>query len=152
MIFMKTIFFVKYGKFPDWLQKKMTEVLDEQEGKRVLITIETEKKQRSGNENRYYWGVVLPLIHSMIQEAGNTVTREDVHEYLKLYVGRLVKDIHDPDGEAKPVTRSSSDLTTKEWEDWMTNIRAWAAPFGVQVPFPNELTYVQEPNYGQATA
>lgn len=110
-----------------------------------MITIEPERRIRSTNENRFYWGIVMPLIHAMFREAGNVVSKEEVHEYLKMHVGKLVKNIHDPEGECKAVVRSSADLTTKEWEDWLTNIRAWAAPLGVQVPFPNELTFIEEP-------
>ncbi len=145
MIFIKTICFIKDHKFPEWLQKKLSEVMQEQEGKRVLVTIETEKKNRSNEQNRFYYGVILPLIVSMFRDAGNTVSKDDVHEFLKLHVGKLVKDIHDPDGESLPISRSSADLTTKEWEDWLTNIRVWAAHFGVQVPLPNEIMHQDDP-------
>lgn len=152
MVFIKTICAIRNHRLPEWLEKKIAEVLGEQEGKRVLFTIETERKVRSSEQNRFYWGIVLPLIHAMFTDAGNVVSKEDVHQYLKLHVGRLVKDIHDTEGESKPIARSSTNLTTKEWEDWLTNIRAWAAPLGVQVPLPNELTYVDDSSLQARTA
>jgi len=95
-------------------------------------------KRRSNRQNRYYYGVILPRIHQMMVEAGNTVGLEECHEFLKKDVGKLVVILTLPDGGESAVVRSSADLTTAEWEDFMMACRVWAAEWGLDIPPPNE--------------
>jgi hypothetical protein len=147
-IFLKTIAVIKDHKFPQHIVDKVREILQTQEGKKVTITLESEKKHRSHPQNSYYWGVVLPLMYSAFRDDwGNDVTKEDVHQYLKEHVGKLTKEIVDANGESRTVLRSSSSLSTMEFEEWMERIRAFAAPFNIQVPLPGELIYQERSSY-----
>jgi len=45
-----------------------------------------------------------------------------------------------PDGSKKVVVRTSTNLTTAEWEDYILKIRAWGSQWGIDFPEPNEIT------------
>lgn len=126
------------GRLNPRAREDITRLLQSMEGKRVVVRISKFRKTRSGQQNRFYYGVVLPLTKAMMVGAGNDVSDEEVHEFLKVHVGKLTKAMHDPDGVEFTVTRSSADLDTIEWEIWMTQIRAWGANYGLVIPIPNE--------------
>ncbi len=130
---------VKDGKIPHEMSLAIRDVIRRFEGKRVKVTIGKFKRQRSRRQNAYYWGVVLKYVHEMFLEFGNDVSSDDTHEYLKEHIGKLFKDIEGPGGEIRTIVRSSTELSTSEWEDFMEKIRAWAASVGLQIPLPNEM-------------
>lgn len=109
------------------------------DGKNVRITLEEVKRRRSDKQNRYYWGVIIPMVTEMFLDTGNTLDGEQVHEFLKEHVGALKDVVSDPHGVIHSVVRSSTKLTTAEWEDYMERVRAWAADFGLIIPLPNEV-------------
>lgn len=102
------------------------------------IEIKEAKRIRSRNQNNFYWGCVIPAVCGMFIEAGQPVDPDDVHEYLKTEVGKLTRSLTLPDGEIKTISGSTTKLTTGEFEDYMTAIRAWAAHYGCIIPLPNE--------------
>lgn len=97
-----------------------------------------QRKDRSNPENRYFHGVVLPILSQC--EAFGGWTQEDIKEFLKekfLSVFKTIK-IGDTFQEVK-VVRPSSSLSTIEWEKWMKEIRQWAdLEIGAYLPEPNE--------------
>jgi len=40
----------------------LKQTIESFEGKTIVITIDRAKKTRSNNQNRFYWGVVIPII------------------------------------------------------------------------------------------
>lgn len=97
------------------------------------------RKDRSNNQNRYYWGVVLDAFQN--SEIG--YTKDEWHEFLKhkfltdkkLFLivkgKKLIEDFE--------TTKSTTDLTTKEFEEFMTRVRQWASiELGIWIPEPNE--------------
>lgn len=112
--------------------------LGEFEGHVITVTIERQKKPRSINQNRYYWGVVVPIVHELFIRTGNVVSRDDVHDYLKQEIGRLGnRHIPTPYGQ-KEIPGSTAKLNTQEFENYLDAVRAWAAEFGVVIPLPKE--------------
>lgn len=129
---------VKDGKVPAGVSQAIRDILAGMSGKSIVIRLSEYRKRRSLKQNRFYFGIVVPLILDMFTEAGNNTDEDEVHEYLKEHVGKLVTVMEDPSGVRHKVVRSSRSLTTAEWEDYITKIRAWAAEFGIAVPMPNE--------------
>lgn len=132
---------IQNGWIPGHMDKLLRGAVAKAEGKKVTITVKPYRKSRSNPQNAFYWGVVVPLIRRMFEDAGNTMNDEDVHCFLRAHVGGLTNIVHTPDGLARNVLKSSTALTTIEWEMWMEKIRAWAAPFDVVIPLPNEAGY-----------
>ena len=93
------------------------------------LIIRKEKKSRSNNQNRYLWGVVYKIIAN---ETGHT--EEEVHEHMKW---RFLRK----HGRLETV-KSTSDLNTKEFEEYTENIRRFGATdLSLQIPVPNEVDY-----------
>lgn len=105
------------------------------EGKEVFVTIKEAKESRSDNQNRYYFGVVLKLISD---ETGNDV--EDIHEYFKVkFLGLEKKEIL---GYEINVLMTTTKLNTKEFEEYLENIRRFASKeLGIVIPEPNQVDY-----------
>ena len=99
------------------------------EGREFELTLRARPKKRSLNQNAYYHGVVVDMI---AREAG--YSSEEAHEALKAKFLR----IHDD--SALPTVRSTTSLTTLEFENYLDQCRQLAAEmFGLYVPLPNEV-------------
>jgi hypothetical protein len=139
-IYDKAFFYVtvQNGLIPRHVSEKIRDLFRRNEGRMLTISVERYRRQRSNNQNRYYWGCVVPHIIRMFEEAGSIVTPDEVHDFLRHEL-KLIRHVTDPAGEVHSIIRSSSDLDTREWEDWMERIRVWAAERGTQIPLPNEV-------------
>ena len=101
------------------------------QGKDVDCTIAVHRKSRSLNQNRYYWKVIIEICRDHFG-----YTPEEMHEALKWQFLRKHSD-------GKPDTcRSTTDLTTIEFEQYCSDVRVWASfNYNVYVPEPNEIEY-----------
>ena len=100
-------------------------------GKKVTVLLSRERKSRSGQQNRYYWGVIVAAISEW-----SGYEAEEVHEILKgLFLRRPVLL---PTGEELEAARSTTGLTTVEAEEFYERCRKWAAEQGLYLPLPNE--------------
>lgn len=108
----------------------------------VNITITPRKKTRSLSQNAYYFGVVIPAVQAVFNEAGNNLDSEDVHAFLKSEIGKMTIYVRMPNGEFRPIVGSTKTMTTTEFEEYLEKIRAWAADpvagLGVTIALPNE--------------
>jgi hypothetical protein len=113
--------------------------LEARVGRWVEIKIQDYGDTRSKQQNAYHFGVCVKMVHRMFLDAGNDVTAQDVHEYLKQHVGGdlFVKRVR-VGTRWDTIVKSSAKLKVREWEDWMEKIRAWAATLGLIIPLPNE--------------
>lgn len=115
-------------------------------GKKVDMVIREQKNKRSNNQNAYYWGVVI----KMIGDHCGYSTREEldgVHAELADMFLKVVKHGIDRD---ITVVRSTSSLTTQEFETYCADVRMWAAvALGMNIPEPNE---VEIPEHYQGDA
>ena len=105
-------------------------------GEEVTVTVTKYRayKQRSNDQNRYYWGVVIKLLKD---ETGHSP--EELHEILKLKF--LLKTYQLKDKQF-PGVASTADLSTMEFEDLMAKIRSWASlDLGIYIPAPNEVPF-----------
>ncbi len=93
------------------------------------VIVRRERVQRSLNQNSYYWGVVIPLL---VQWSG--YEDEEVHDALKQ---RFLTEHRE--GGLDHV-RSTSQLTTTEFTEYIERVRQLAAEHGVYVPDPGEAT------------
>jgi hypothetical protein len=132
---------VKNGRFEPEVADSIRKLLARMEGKKLRLEITKATRIRSGNQNRYYWGVVVDMIWGMFVDAGNDVTREECHDFLKAEVGRSILDteIVDPQGECHSIAKSTTRLTTMEFESYLERCREWAARMGLVIPLPNEV-------------
>ena len=106
--------------------------------KRVTVTVELYQRKRTTLQNSYYWPVLVCGIHSQLVADGWDITKEQVHHDLKAKFA--VKEIYNTEtGEVKQVVRSTTELSTVEFNDFCENIRRWAAEtLEIILPEPNE--------------
>jgi hypothetical protein len=109
--------------------------------KDVVITFTKPKKNRSNNQNRYYWGLVLPLIQNGLLDAtGELRSYDNIHYKILLPLFAPTNEIVNKDtGECIVERLTSSDLTTTQFCEYILEIQKWAAEFlGIDIPSPNE--------------
>ena len=117
---------IKDGKLILFNRKLFDNYLLNLEDKHVDLSVKLPSKDRSNNQNRYYWGIVVDIIG---KELGYTA--DETHEALKM------KFLLDRRGKI-PTVRSTTVLSTKEFEDYLEDIKRWAAEFlNVVLPDPN---------------
>ena len=123
-------------------RKQFDKDLIQFEGKRIELTLAKAKKSRSNNQNRYYWGLVLPCAVAGFRDAGNdTVTIEDAHDFFK---GRFLtegKQIIIPrTGEVFTVSKSTTVISTTEMMTYTEQIARFCAEMlNVIIPEPSPL-------------
>lgn len=113
----------------------MAAYLNRNEGNYVRATLSQPTKTRSTNQNSYYWGVVLTMIAEETKH-----TTEECHEFMKsMFLPREFKKIG---GVEKEIQKSTTTLSTSEFEDYLEQIRAFAASdeeLHLVIPLPNEV-------------
>jgi nitrite reductase/ring-hydroxylating ferredoxin subunit len=138
----KFVFPVINGKVTN--AQLIVEEIKKHDGKTIQITVEEFNPQRSGQQNKYYWAVVIDAIWKWFKECGHPQSREDIHEYLWLKVCNWSKVMFDPDtGEYMEIRKSSTKASTKQWEENMEIIKQWASEKGIFIPDPMPKEYEQ---------
>lgn len=100
------------------------------EGKDVHVIVRQKKKIRSVNQNSFYWGCVIPLLCETTGYGD-----EELHEALKI---KFLMD----NTRKLPTVKSTTSLSTVEFEQYLDNIRQWAAiDLNCVVPLPNEVDF-----------
>ena len=116
----------------------LSRALADFEGKEVSITIQRKKKTRSTQQNRYYWGCLLGAVQACFRDAGHVLTQEDTHMMLRAKFLTKALPIGE-DGEYIEQVRSTTDLSTMEFNEYIDNIRYWCQEnLNAYIPEPNE--------------
>jgi hypothetical protein len=93
-------------------------------------------KGRSNPQNKSYWKLCVEPLANFLEG----YTKAEVHELLKYKFLSEVRYVHMRDGtiEEIKVTKSTTTLTTVEFNDFMEHIRRWASQLGCWLGEPNE--------------
>ena len=92
------------------------------------------RKERSNQQNKYYRGVIIKIISSEIG-----YTEDEIHEILKYKFNPAYLKIKD---EEIRVGKSTTILSTIEFEQMLTKIREWCSmELNLFIPLPNEVLY-----------
>ena len=108
-------------------------------GKELLISVKPLEYKRSDAQNRYYWGVVIPMVRSWHKNLqGETITPDECHAYI------LNKVL-----EVKPVFKTvlgdevmyfnyktTSKMNTKEFNDFKEKVQKFFGELGCEIPDP----------------
>lgn len=107
---------------PVWYQFQLSKF---KEGEVVTMYISSRKPKRTQQQNRYYWGVYLPLI---AKETGEN----DLDALHKLFSGKfLTEEIKEVLGQKVRITKSSSALMISEFMEYIMKIEAET---GIEAP------------------
>lgn len=93
-------------------------------------------KRRTIQENRYYWGVVIPLVFEGLRDAGfeKIIDKDDAHSVCK---SLFLKEVEEHGEIRIEKAGSTKKLTTNQFEDYLQNITIWAYDYlNVVIPAP----------------
>lgn len=109
------------------------------EGKQVVIKIEKFKKKRSTQQNRFYYGVIIPIVQNCLKEAGHIMTSESTHDLIKLKFLKETLFVNETTGEIIERIKSTTELSTSQFMDLLAEINNFTFEyFGVTLPNPND--------------
>ena len=116
------LFYIDYDK-PVSLHNYLESLI----GQRVEVIIRKPKTKRSDLQNSYYFGVVVDMLAN---ELG--YDKDEMHEILKY---KFLQS----NAMGMPYVKSTTKLSTGEFEDYLSGIKRWAAEFlHINIPDPNE--------------
>ena len=108
---------------PDGFEKYLLRLND----KSVDVVVRLPRKDRTNPQNRYMWGVVYDLLSEY-----TGYTPSEIHDSMRmLFLQDNLRKI--------PTLRSTTELTTVEMENYLSQIKQWAAEQGVVIPDPREV-------------
>lgn len=108
-------------------------------GKKVFITVKkatrprtTGKEDELGNQNGYYWSVVLPICAS---ELGYTV--KEMHEvFINEYSPYIIREFK---GKKINIRVRTSDMNTVQFAEFLNTIIIEMAQMNIQIPEPQKI-------------
>ena len=110
-------------------------------GQDIDITVR-KATNRSNQQNRYYWGGVIPVVAEGLRQMGIRMTAEQTHDLLK-YRFLKIEFVTD-DGEVLQSMGRSKDLDTAEFNQYIEDIKQWAGEYlHIEIPEPNEQTHFE---------
>jgi ATP-dependent phosphoenolpyruvate carboxykinase len=123
------ILIVDFSKKPD--KERLYNVLKGLKAMPYRVELKENRGKRSLNENAYYWGVVVKILSDYTGD-----TPDDMHEVLK---AKFLKTVVNFGGEELVMSKHTWNLTTKEFEEYLEQIRIFAqTELDVKIPLPNE--------------
>lgn len=129
---------VKNGNFSRNLNR-IREFLRSVEGKTLTLTMKVSRKERTLNQNNYYWAVIVVIWRQLIQdEWGEFMSTNEVHEFLK-YNCNYTEHFDEDSGMVLRVSKSTKENSTVEQEEFHERARKLAKDmFNVDIPLPKE--------------
>ena len=109
--------------------------------KEVIITFSKAKKERSNQQNRFYWGIVVPLVQNGLLEAtGELRSSDNIHYKILLPMFAPVNELVNKDtGEIVSEKITSSEMTTTQFMEFILEVQKWSSEFlNIDIPNPNE--------------
>lgn len=99
--------------------------------------------RRSNPQNRYYFGLVIPMVQEGIKHLGTDLTKEECHEFLK---ARFNSEelINEDTGEMIQIPRSTTSMSKSNFADYIGKIQQFASEFlNVVIPDPGVQTAIE---------
>jgi hypothetical protein len=127
---------IENGKFNFSEPSKFRDHVAKFSGQEIAVSVTKWRKPRSDNQNSYYWGCVIELLS---EHSG--YTPDEMHEALKqLFLTDKTLQI--------PKVKSTTDLNTLEFEEFLSKVRIWASvELQCNIPFPREYENQSISNY-----
>ena len=100
----------------------------------VRITIEKRRAKRSDAQNKWYWGICIDMVRDGLAEQGHDYSPAEVHEAMKWKFLQRHEE-----GIELPTVRSTTTLSTVEFNDYKEKIQRWSAEcLHINIPDPQE--------------
>lgn len=94
--------------------------------------------KRSDPQNRYYFGIVIPLVREGIKHLGHQLTKEETHDFLKSRF-HSQEIVNEDTGEVIHIPRSTTIMNKEAFSNYIAEIQRFAAEFlNVVIPDPGQ--------------
>ena len=129
---------IKNGKLQPSVTKAILKVIEGQDGKKFIITIEKLSAKRSNQQNRYLH-LLFTIFKDALNDLGNEFTMEEVKELCKLKFAQI-DVLNESTGEViGQRIKGTSEMSKTELADFIENIIRWASSyFSITLPYPAE--------------
>lgn len=109
------------------------------EGKEIEIIFKRKYKQRSLQQNKFYWSILLEFFQQLFLESwGEIKSKEEIHEILK-FTCNYEEKINPATGEIIRIAKSTTELTTSGWIDYEQQLKQFALDyFNAILPEPGQ--------------
>lgn len=118
---------------PDEFKQYLSKLSYKTVNTRIELTIKRVKKYRSVQQNSYYWVCLNFIANEVGYEGADEVN--GLHEYFK---SQFLVDY----SKQIPIIKSTTELSTMEFMDYMTKIGRKVEEMGIVLPSPNN--YINE--------
>lgn len=115
-------------------RKPVTVLFQSLKDGKYLLEISGANK-RSNPQNRYYWGLVIPMIQKGIEDMGTELTKEETHDFLKARFNASDL-VNEETGEAISIPKSTTGLSKEQFGEYIGKIQRFAAEF-LQMVIPD---------------
>jgi hypothetical protein len=117
-------------------KKAIRQLFDRLKDGKYLVEVNAHNK-RSNQANRYYFGLVIPLIQKGIEDLGTELTKEECHEFLKAKFN-YQEIVNEQTGEFVSIPRSTTTLNKEQFGEYISKIQQFAAEFlNIEIPDPS---------------
>ena len=126
------------GKIQPNASLKIKEAVKSFQGKRIYFKIGIARKIRSLNQNKYYFGCIIPIAQEAIKEQwGEIIDKQQAHSFLKIYCNAVDKITEESDGNIR-IPKPTHDYTTVQFMEYIERCSQFLfANFNVTIPPPN---------------
>lgn len=109
------------------------------QGKTIELIAREVVNTRTGQQNRYYWGVIVPYVRDCLERNGYPgIKVSDTHEFLKSQFATK-ELVNTNTGEITSIPVSTKQMTLDDFSDYIENIRQFCIDnFGSPFPDANE--------------
>lgn len=125
---------VKNGELFVFARTAYLALLSRLEGQEVDVELRKHRDRRTTDQNKYYWWIM----NFVSAETGHTP--DDLHEFYKhKFLAPKIEIL----GETSFGYVTSTKLDTKEFTDYIEQIRQFMQDFGIYIPQANEIEFLR---------
>lgn len=116
------------------------------DGKHVQFEVTLPRNKKSVQQNKYYWGAIVPFIQKVFADAGKNMRNVEVHYVLSAqFLPEKPPVVNPLTGEVSTVRYRYSELTTKGFSAYFDAIGAFLLEeTGLVLPAPDDLLQLDE--------
>lgn len=118
----------------------------------LSVKISKNIKHRSVQQNRYYWGVVIPTIIAGIKEQeGIRYSPEEIHLIICKLILKIQYKVIEYEGETIITlnNKRTSEMTTEEFVEFINDIQQHFAERDIIIPDPKNENFFNDFNTGR---
>lgn len=118
-------------------KRAIRELFNELKDGKWLLEI-AQYNKRSDSQNRYYFGIVVPLVQEGIKHLGHQLTKEETHDFLKSRF-HSQEIVNEDTGEVIHIPRSTTIMNKERFSEYIGEIQRFSAEFlNIVIPDPGQ--------------